>query len=171
MPQAYLITFTCYGTWLHGDARQSADRAHNAPGTPYLAPAQSRFEANRRRMTQRPYALDARRRACVLEALAEACARRGWALRAAHVQDRHLHAVVTAPDGPERVMNALKAYASRRLNENGFDAPDRKRWTRHGSTRYLWTPEAVAAAVEYVVSGQGGTMAVYDGRAAGGPAR
>ena len=35
---AYLITFRCYGTWLHGDKRGSIDRFHNAYKSPYIAP-------------------------------------------------------------------------------------------------------------------------------------
>ncbi len=37
-PLAYFITFTCCGTWLHGDERGSVDREHNTPGTPVLEP-------------------------------------------------------------------------------------------------------------------------------------
>jgi hypothetical protein len=34
-PLAYLITFRCYGTWLHGEQRGSTDRRHyNRYGTP-----------------------------------------------------------------------------------------------------------------------------------------
>jgi REP element-mobilizing transposase RayT len=86
-------------------------------------------------MSQPPYALDAARRACVVKAVVEACTRRGWTPHAVHVRDSHVHAVVAAADTAEKVMNALKGYASRRLNENGFDSRDRRRWTRHGSTR------------------------------------
>ncbi|HEX9659180.1 MAG TPA: hypothetical protein VGA18_02730, partial [Rhodothermales bacterium] len=35
-PLAYLITFTTYGTWLHGDERGSVDPGHSIPGTPPL---------------------------------------------------------------------------------------------------------------------------------------
>src|SRR5258708_1343807 len=31
-----------------------------------------------------------------------------------------------------------------------------KRWAGHGSTRWLWKPENVSAAIRYVVYGQGG---------------
>ena len=60
-------------------------------------------------------------------------------------------------------MNDFKAYASRKLNQAGLDKPDRKRWTRHGSTRYLWKPEQVQAAVDYVIHGQGSPMSVFEG--------
>lgn len=59
-------------------------------------------------------------------------------------------------------MNDFKAYASRRLSEAGLDGRDRKRWARHGSTRYLWKPEHVEAAIRYVVYEQGEPMAVYE---------
>ena len=52
-------------------------------------------------------------------------------------------------------MLTFKAYASRKLGAG------RKRWTRHGSTRYLWTDEDVKAAIRYVVEGQGEPMAMY----------
>jgi hypothetical protein len=40
-----------------------------------------------------------------------------------------------------------------------------KRWTRHGSTRYLWKPEQVSAAVQYVVQKQGEAMHVFQASA------
>ncbi len=59
-------------------------------------------------------------------------------------------------------MNALKAYTSRALNDRALDGPDRRRWARHGSTRYLWTTDAVRAAIQYVVRQQGKPMAVLE---------
>jgi hypothetical protein len=37
-PIAYFITFTTYGTWLHGDERGSVDKGHNRVGTEFIAP-------------------------------------------------------------------------------------------------------------------------------------
>jgi REP element-mobilizing transposase RayT len=76
---------------------------------------------------------------------------RGWSLLAAHVRSNHVHTVVEAEVPPERVMGDFKAYASRRLNRMSLDAPNRKRWARHGSTRWLWQPQHVSAAMQYVV--------------------
>ena len=58
-------------------------------------------------------------------------------------------------------MNDLKSYASRMLNQSGLDEASRKRWARHGSTRWLWNRESVSDAVRYIVEGQGVTMAVF----------
>jgi REP element-mobilizing transposase RayT len=77
------------------------------------------------------------------------------------VRTNHVHAIVEADVRPELVMNALKSYASRGLNNLGGEAPDRKRWARHGSTRWLWKDEDVQEAIQYVVSGQDETMHVY----------
>lgn len=62
-------------------------------------------------------------------------------------------------------MNDIKSYASRRLNEMGLDEPRRKRWARHGSTRWLWNPENVSDAIRYVVDEQGEPMAVFEATA------
>ena len=35
-PKAFLITFSCYGTRLHGDESGSVDRDHNAYHAPFL---------------------------------------------------------------------------------------------------------------------------------------
>lgn len=157
-PLAYFITWTCYGTWLHGSPSGSADDEHNIPGTPYLPPDAQRQAAEREKMEQPPYSLDERRREVLLAAIRHDCEYRGWTLHAVHVRSNHIHVVVTADATPERVMNDLKSYGSRRLNEAGFDTKDRKRWTRHGSTRYLWTEDAVHAAVEYTLDRQGTPM-------------
>jgi REP element-mobilizing transposase RayT len=89
-------------------------------------------------MDQPAYLLDERRRVVVLEAIREVSSYRGWNLVAAHVRGNHIHAVVEADVRPEIVMNAFKAYASRAMNLTGIDRLNRKRWARHGSTRWLW---------------------------------
>jgi len=98
----------------------------------------------------------------VLAAIQEVCLHRGWRLLAAHVRSTHMHAVVEADAAPELVMKDFRMYSSRRLNGMGVDEPGRKRWARHGSTRWLWKPRHVSAAMEYVVSGQGAAMSAFE---------
>ena len=76
--------------------------------------------------------------------------------------DQSWRLVATANCKPEPILNALKAYSSRALNHLALDSPDRRRWARHGSTRYLWTSAAVSAAIDYVVREQGDAMAVFE---------
>lgn len=115
----------------------------------------------RRQMDQPQYFLDRDRRVIVLRALREVCLHRGWTLWAAHVRTNHVHIVVDADVRPEIAMHAFKAYASRGLNRLGCDVADRKRWARHGSTRWLWKDEDVQESIRYVVYGQGERMEVY----------
>lgn len=158
----YLITFACYCCHLHGDGSGSVDPAHNVPGTPILEGDSARAAFEWQRMDQSQYHLDQVRRDAVLEAIQEVCGHRGWSLLAAHVRSNHVHTVVQAEVPPERVMSDFKAYASRRLNRMRLDEPNRKRWARHGSTRWLWKPQHVSAAMQYVVAEQGDAMSAFE---------
>jgi REP element-mobilizing transposase RayT len=157
----YLITFTCYGAHIHGDDTGSVDRHHNLPGSHLIEPDAKRSTAVRARMLQAPYVLDASSRQAVLNALIEHSRHRSWNLLAAHVRTNHVHAVVEAEERPERIMNAFKSYASRALNILSPDKVNRKRWTRHGSTRWLKDDEELKKAVQYVADRQGAPMALY----------
>lgn len=157
----YLITFAVYGSHLHGDDSGSVDRDHNVPGGRLAEANPERVAAMRQYMDQVPYLLDKDRQVAVLKAIREACLHRSWRLCAAHVRTNHVHLIVEAEERPEKIMNALKSYASRGLNGLGIDGPDRKRWARHGSTRWLRKDEDVEEAICYVLSGQGEPMEVY----------
>ena len=113
-------------------------------------------------MDQAPYHLDQIRRNAVLEAIQEVCVHRSWNLLAAHVRSNHVHTVVETEAPPERVLGDFKAYASRRLNRMKLDEPNRKRWAHHGSTRWLWKPQHISAAIQYVVAEQGEAMSVVE---------
>jgi REP element-mobilizing transposase RayT len=154
----YFITFACYGAHLHGDESGSVDRKHDVWGAPLAEASPMRVDVTRQQMDQLPYFLDRDRRTVVLEALREVCSHRGWNLLAAHVRSNHVHTVVEAEAPPEKVMNAFKSYASRHLNRLEIDTPERKRWARHGSTRWLWKDDDVQESIRYVISGQGEAM-------------
>ena len=159
----YFITFGCYGAHLHGDESGSVDRRHNLFGSRLAEADPERAGAERRCMDQPPYAMDNESRAMVLQALAEVCSHRGWNLLAAHVRSNHVHVIVEAEVPPEKVMNDFKAYASRALNRLEGEKPGRRRWARHGSTRWLWKDQDVREAIRYVVEEQGEPMAVFLG--------
>jgi hypothetical protein len=72
-----------------------------------------------------------------------------------------VHVIVDADASPERIMNEFKSYASRELNRMGSETADRKRWARHGSTRWLWKDEDVRHALQYVIEEQGEPMALF----------
>jgi REP element-mobilizing transposase RayT len=160
-PLAFFVSFTTYGAWLHGKDRGSVDVDHNDVGTPFLPPDPAAEAEERSTMAQPPYTLDQPRRRVVLATIQEVCRHRGWRLIACHVRTTHVHAIVAADAAAEKVMNDFKAYASRRLTEAGFDDHERKRWTRHGSTRYIWTEDYLGNAIHYTLHKQGEPMERY----------
>ncbi|MBS1825492.1 MAG: transposase [Acidobacteria bacterium] len=159
----YFVTFSCYGARLHGDESGSVDRWHNLYGGRVVEADAQRAEAERLSMDQPAYVMDGERRVVVLQAVAEVCKHRGWNLLAAHVRTNHVHVVVEAEVAPEKVMNDCKVYASRALNRLEGEEAGRRRWARHGSTRWLWKDQDVREAIRYVVDEQGEPMAVFLG--------
>jgi REP element-mobilizing transposase RayT len=158
-PLAYFITVRTYGTWLHGDDRGSVDRHHHVYGQPKVEANPQKSQSERGRLKHPPTVFTAQAAAVVEQTIHEVCAHRGWTLLEAKARTNHFHAIVTAPVTAERVMNDLKAWATRRLRESGLVAPDQEVWAQHGSTPHLWTTEQVAAAIEYVRTGQGPPLA------------
>jgi len=154
-PLAYLITFRCYGTWVHGDERGSMDRKNNAYGAPKIPSNQRLQESDRKQLKHPPVKLDARRRRVVESAVREVCDYRRYILHAISVRTNHVHTVLTAMRQPEPVLEALKSYSTRALRRAGLISCMVKPWIRHGSTIYLWKERDVAKAIEYVMLSQG----------------
>jgi REP element-mobilizing transposase RayT len=154
-PLAYFLTWHTYGTWLPGHTAGSVNEAHCQFGTPFAPPDPKRLAHCAAELAHPPVALDAPRRTAVQAAIVEVCAYRGWTLLAVHVRTTHVHAVVSASPTPEKILNDFKAYATRRLRREKLAAPDLRIWSGHGSTRYVWKDEELAAVLDYVVNRQG----------------
>ena len=165
-PLAYFITFTTYGTWLPGRAPGSVDRRNNEFGEPVRPADSKREEQSRALMSQPEYRLDAPRRRIVLQTIVDHATFRRWKLWAVHVRSNHLHIVVGADRHPDRVMSEFKAWACRRLREQLGEPGDRHRWTKHGSTKWLWTTGELRDKIDYTLNRQGDRMEHYDGSAA-----
>ena len=153
--RAYLITFTTYGTWVHGDERGSVDREHNTPGTALLKPSAPRRRMVTELMKSNEVKLSREHRNIVQKTIGRVCAHFDWELHAANVRTNHVHVVVSAPESPERVMNVLKSWSTRSLVAAKLVERGTKMWTRHGSTRYLWKVRDVRTTCQYVCEGQG----------------
>ncbi|HVE43914.1 MAG TPA: transposase [Gammaproteobacteria bacterium] len=164
VPLAYFITFSCYGTWLHGGKETSVDRHHNIPETEFLPPNHARQTSAKNRMLETAYLLNQSQRQIVLNAIKEVCQYRRWILLAAHVRTNHVHLIVHAMLSPEIMMNTIKSYSSRQLNASKLDGRRVNRWTRHGSTRYLWREEDIEATIQYVIHEQGSPMATFENK-------
>jgi len=144
VPLAYFLTWTCYATWLHGDERGSRDR-----GGERVSPNRLLRNSDAAQAVAPPMELGPEERAIILRTIEDHCSIRGWLLLAANVRTNHVHVVVQCRGvSPEAAMTQFKAWSTRRLREAGFF--NRKNWTRHGSTIYLWTADAVDERVQYV---------------------
>jgi REP element-mobilizing transposase RayT len=154
-PLAYFITFRTYGTWLPGDERGSIDRTHNLYGTPCLAPDPDRKHSATLKLTHGPVVLNVEQRQAVEKAVREVCHYRKYNLMAVNARTNHVHVVVSAGHKPEPILEAFKAYATRKLRGMGSISAATKPWVRHGSTRYLWKERHVEKAINYVLYGQG----------------
>jgi REP element-mobilizing transposase RayT len=159
MPSAYFFTFTCYGTHLHGDPRGSVDDRHHWRNSPYLGRNEKLQTWEQRQLRWPPYELHNTARKCVRTALVAGCERRGWELLALHIRTTHVHVVLRAKGDPKRILAALKAYATKALNES--TGSRREYWTEHGSAEYLWKPSQVEAAVHYVALEQGTPLELF----------
>jgi hypothetical protein len=86
MPPTFFITFTTYGTWLHGSPKGSVDREHSTFATPYLEKDSKREHQEHELLDQPPYVMSDLERDIVCQAIITLCSERGWKLLAAHVR-------------------------------------------------------------------------------------
>lgn len=153
-PLAYFITFRCYGTWLHGDPRGSVAWGKSEYLTEPLEPDPHVEQLSRARMREEAIVFGMAQRQCVDRAIRQTSELRGWRVHALNVRTNHVHVVLTGDVPPEQIMSSLKAWATRRLRDDGLIGRAARIWSRHGSTRYLWTEDDVRSACEYVATGQ-----------------
>jgi REP element-mobilizing transposase RayT len=156
MLYGFFITFTSYGTWLHGNERGSWNRKADALQDWFIPVDPALEEIMRKRMTHPPMTLTGPMRKCVREAIAQHCKFKGWKMHAINVRTNHVHVVVTAPDDTAaRVLNAMKARATLMLRQNKLVDADRPIWTERGSKIPLDNEQGFYGAIHYVKHGQG----------------
>jgi REP element-mobilizing transposase RayT len=160
-PLAFLITFRTYGTWLHGDERGSVDRHHNIFGTRVAESRVVREQQQVVKLKSDPFVMNAEARSIVRDTMIEVCAFRNWVLHAQNIRTNHAHAVV-AGTSPDKILNDLKAYTTRRLREAGVWTYPHSPWSDKGSKRYLWTDDQVLMACGYVINAQGDDLPVFN---------
>ncbi len=163
IPLAYLITFRCYGTWLHGDKRGSIDRFQNKYKSPYISPNKNWHQFNTTRLKAEAVSLNTKQRQAVEEAICETCDVRQWFLRAINIRTNHVHAIVSiGMTEPERALNDFKSYTPRKMKQNGCWFSKHSPWADKGSKRHLWNERSIELAVDYVINGQGDDLAKFD---------
>jgi REP element-mobilizing transposase RayT len=144
----YHLTWHTYGTWLPGDERGWVDKRK-----PEI---QAGSRALRRHakslMVQEAVLLTRKQRRIVGHVIRKHCQIRGWTLHALNVLATHLHAVITAPIDPEKARSELKAWCSRRLNENR--GAMQEWWAGGGDIEEIGNETYLENAIVYVLEKQ-----------------
>jgi REP element-mobilizing transposase RayT len=154
-PRAFFLTWSTYGTWLPGDERGWVEYRHG-----FQLPDPVLELECAARMTEDALLLAPNQRQRVDQQLAETCEHKRWKLHAANCRTNHVHVVLSSPAAPKTIREQLKAWCTRRLNEQQADSgmPERERrthwWSDRGSIRWIFREEDLAAAIFYVLEQQ-----------------
>ncbi len=174
----WLLTSTTYGTWLPGDQRGSVTSVRDV--RPGEAPTRTRHEHSvygdafepsnqglrasaKDLLKSAPVWLSVDQAETAVQQFRTTCRCRGWKLVAVAVMANHFHIVIGTGDatGGRKLLNDLKAYASRALNERSGKPKPARWWTRNGSHRRLLDQQALSAATNYVLHRQAKPLAKW----------
>ncbi len=148
-PLAYLITFSTYGSRLHGDPRLTVDRRHNQFGEPYIQPDQVRMATEHERLCSNAIRLTLEQQRHVESVTPVVCDRGGWTHHASSAAPDHVHLLVSAAVEGKTVRKILKRWLTEALN-NRWPTPMNGWWTEGGSVKWIWNAESLEAAGNYV---------------------
>jgi REP element-mobilizing transposase RayT len=163
IPLAYLITFRCYGTWLHGDERGSVDKFNNEYNSPYIAANDTWKRHNYQNLKGNVVTLNAQQRKIVKLSIEETAHWRKWQLHYVNVRTNHVHIVVSiGTTNLSIALNAFKANATRKLKEENCWNNENSPWARRGSKRNLWNEDSIGEAVNYIMNEQGENLPDFD---------
>src|SRR4029079_10338066 len=163
-PIAFFLTWSTYGTWLPGDSRGWVEYRHG-----FKLPNPILELENAARMTEDACRLTLEQRARVNDQVLETCLHKDWILHAVNCRSNHTHVVLSSSAPPKTIREQLKAWCSRRLNEQQVElgVPESQMrshwWTERGSIRWIFNGSDLAAAIDYVVVQQENPKRFGDG--------
>jgi REP element-mobilizing transposase RayT len=172
MDRYWLVTWTCYGQWLSGDARgfvanirdeNGQSVRHNTPGTEYDRDMPRLENWMRQRMTGEPITLHLQESSILVAQFQETALIKKWSLEAASVMFNHIHLVVGVPGDPDpdTIRELFKSWATRALLKHRPKPSNGTFWTAKGSERKLKDDVAVRTAVIYVAKKQPRPLATW----------
>lgn len=154
-PIAFFLTWSTYGTWLPGDARGWVEYQHG-----FQLPDPILELECAARMTEDACRLAPHQRERVNKQVPETCEHKRWLLHAVNCRTNHVHVVLSSSAAPKIIREQLKAWCTRRLNEQQVELgiPERERrtkwWAERGSIRWIFNESDLAAAIDYVLNQQ-----------------
>src|SRR5262245_59649720 len=138
-PIAFLLTWSTYGTWLPGDARGWVEYQHG-----FHLPNPILELESAARMTEDACRLAPDQREIVEKQVTESCEYKRWLVHAVNCRTNHVHIVLSSSAPPRTIREQLKAWCTRRLNEqqanSGIPMQQRRRqwWAERGSIRWIF---------------------------------
>ena len=157
IPLAYFITFTTYGTWLHGDERGSIIKKE---GTTFSLPTQECLNHHEHhKLKTSPLLLNASKRKIILDVIIKHCNIRDWKLFAAHIRSNHVHIVVKSNKSIDETASEFKSWGTRMLRKDGIK--NHTAWTSGSSKKYIFKEAKLREKIQYVVYEQGEMMQYY----------
>ena len=147
--KCYFITWTTYGTWLPGDARDWRSRR----GGYQIAKPQLE-EWCRMQMRGEAVLLAPHDRKAVENACHDHCDHRGWTLLAVAARTNHVHVIVISNAAPKITRDQLKANCTSALRSQAQPLVVSRTWTRLGAVEILDTDEDIEACFVYVTESQ-----------------
>jgi REP element-mobilizing transposase RayT len=160
---ALLLTWTCYGNWLPGDARGYVSNTRNKqggfeplqniPGTPVAVNNRDSRELARNLQQYAAVRLTQVQAALAADSFIATAISRDWIIRRGAVMANHVHLVVMeCPNKASDVRRAFKGVSQAQLSRHAGE--NRRWWTQGGSDRYLNDLNAIEAAILYVAEQQ-----------------
>jgi REP element-mobilizing transposase RayT len=171
LDRCWLLTNTCYVSWLPGDPRgfvghvlehrdaESPEQRrviHDIPGTPCDEDMPGLQLTSLKLMRGPPINLNLPQAEATVAQFLETATFRGWRIDAIAVMFNHFHIVVGVPGDPppSKILGDFKSYATRSLSKI-FGAPASKTWwTQGGSKRKLKDESARYESIDYVLHRQ-----------------
>jgi REP element-mobilizing transposase RayT len=138
----YMLTWTCYGTWLQGDERGWSKDGRHLKGNAALR------EANLEQMSEQVSRLGAEDKDAVRESLTSKAAELGQEVVALSVFSNHVHILLRCIDRPvARVAQMYKRAGTTALRKIGVAG---KVWGRGYSVRYCFNEKGLTHLAAYV---------------------
>ena len=148
--QSYHITFTTYGSWLHGDRRGSW-----ASNGSFVPPNPSMERGERRRCKYEAVIQTAPMRRIVFDAIRAEADFRQCKIRALNVLDNHVHMLIAVPRETKSkvILSQIKSSATVALRKAGF-FQDRPIWTSGGNVSIVDTEGYFWRVYNYIINKQ-----------------
>jgi hypothetical protein len=168
MDRYWLLTNTCYGNWLPGEARgfvghvwehRSDDAAddcrvvHDESGSPYDEAMPGLDRTAREQMRGPPIHLTLPHAEVAFAQFQETVRFRRWSIEAVAIMFNHFHLVVGVLGDPKpgKILGDFKSWGTRALSQRFGEPPSKTWWTERGSKRKLRDEEALRRAIHYVL--------------------